>query len=110
MRRTFNVALTMTKPVRLQLSRKAGFNLQAASRAINGLEAVNVARPSKWGNPYKVGTCLIPDRRAAVEAFAANLPIGKIAGIDKLRGKNLACWCHKGQECHADILIKIANS
>lgn len=45
----------MTRPVRLQLSRRKGFDLQAHSRAVNGLPAVNVARPSKWGNPYAVG-------------------------------------------------------
>ena len=41
-------------PVRIQLSRRKGFDLQEASRTVNGLEAVNVARPSKWGNPYHV--------------------------------------------------------
>jgi len=40
------------QPVRLQLSRRKGFDLQALSRARNGLPAVNVARPSKWGNPF----------------------------------------------------------
>lgn len=39
-------------PIRLVLSRRQGFNLQAASRAANGLEAVIVARPSRWGNPF----------------------------------------------------------
>lgn len=43
------------KPVRLQLSRRKGFNLQVLSRATNGLEAVNVARPSMWGNPFVIG-------------------------------------------------------
>lgn len=42
----------MTAPVRMRLSRKRGFNLQAESLALNGLPAVNVARPSKWGNPF----------------------------------------------------------
>lgn len=42
-------------PVRLQLSRAKGSNLQAASIATNGLPAVNVARPSKWGNPFVAG-------------------------------------------------------
>jgi hypothetical protein len=42
----------MTRPVRLQLSRKKDFNLQALSRATNGLEAVRVSRPGKWGNPF----------------------------------------------------------
>lgn len=41
----------MSKPVRLQLSRKKGFNLQRLSRETNGLECVNVARPSVFGNP-----------------------------------------------------------
>lgn len=38
----------MTAPVRLQLSRKKGFDLQAHSSAVNGLPAVNVARPTMW--------------------------------------------------------------
>ncbi len=39
-------------PIRLQLSRKRGFDMQAISIAANGLPAVNVARPSRWGNPF----------------------------------------------------------
>lgn len=42
----------MSEPIRLQLSRRKGFDLQAASRAANGLEAVRVARPSVFGNPF----------------------------------------------------------
>lgn len=45
----------MTKPVRLQLSRKRGFNLQELSLATNGLPAISVARPGRWGNPFIVG-------------------------------------------------------
>jgi hypothetical protein len=26
-----------------------------------------------------------------------------------LRGKNLACWCAPEDDCHADVLLKIAN-
>jgi hypothetical protein len=47
--------MTETKPLRLQLSRRKGFNLQAASRAANGLDAVNCSRPSVLGNPFVVG-------------------------------------------------------
>lgn len=28
---------------------------------------------------------------------------------EKLRGKNLACWCPLDQPCHADLLLRIAN-
>jgi len=27
----------------------------------------------------------------------------------KLRGKNLACWCPLDQPCHADVLLALAN-
>jgi len=27
----------------------------------------------------------------------------------ELRGKNLACWCKPGTECHADVLLKVAR-
>lgn len=40
------------RPVRLQLSRRKGFDLQALSLATNGLPAVKVCRPGKWGNPF----------------------------------------------------------
>lgn len=39
-------------PVRIQLSRRRGFRLVEASRALNGLEVVRVCRPGKWGNPF----------------------------------------------------------
>ena len=39
------------RPVRIVLSRKAGFDLQAISHAINGLSAYSVARPGPWGTP-----------------------------------------------------------
>lgn len=44
----------MTAPVRLRLSRKPGFDLQALSIATNGLPAVSVTRGPgrKWGNPF----------------------------------------------------------
>lgn len=44
----------MTAPVRLQLSRRKGFDLQALSQATNGLPAVKVTRPGPWGNPFAV--------------------------------------------------------
>lgn len=97
----------MTKPVRLQLSRKRGFSLQELSLATNGLPAVNVARPSRWSNPYRVGTCLIADAESAVMAFEANLPLRM--DFSELRGKNLACFCKPDRPCHADILLRESN-
>jgi len=89
----------MGGPVRIQLKRTKGWKMPP--------NTVKVDRTTKWGNPYKVGTCLIPDQSAAVMAFAANLPMGNFA--EELRGKNLACWCKLGDPCHADVLLEIAN-
>lgn len=47
----------MSAPVRLQLSRKKGFSLQALSMATNGLPAVRVDRSTVFGNP---GVCMKP--------------------------------------------------
>lgn len=107
------------KPMRIQLSRKKGWRLPP--------NTVVVARPTKWGNPWKVrkhkklrdlrDDC---SPREAVEAYEqwlqsegyAILMGAKVA----LRGKNLACWCPlvdkdgNSVPCHADVLLKIANS
>lgn len=121
----------MPDPVRLQLSRKAGFDLQAASLAANGLPAVNVARPTSWGNPFVVGqpvdlrqakrwgwqlgqsTFVAKDNAAAVGRFRACLlkdqAIHDHVKVN-LRGKNLACWCGPTDACHADVLLELANA
>lgn len=44
----------MTAPVRLQLSRKKGFDLQGLSHSTNGLTAIKVDRTTLFGNHYRV--------------------------------------------------------
>lgn len=116
------------KTLRLQLSRAKGFNLQEHSRALNGLEAVNVARPSRWGNPWKVvyrNGWFVDGPRAnpfqhpcgnkmgaqhiAVECFRDAPEGASSLTVSSLRGKNLACWCGIGDPCHADVLLELAN-
>jgi hypothetical protein len=107
----------MTAPVRLRLARAKGFNLQECSRAVNGLEAVNVARGPgrKWGNPFRVlnkdGVATPAARVRSVELFRAHVAEARIEGeiARDLRGKNLACWCALDACCHADVLLEIAN-
>ena len=117
-------------PQRIQLSRKKGFDLQAISRALNGLPAVVVSRPSKWGNPFLAGNSSdeifgVPDAATAVHRYAlwldgadagAELLLGFrnyrrwiLAHLPLLRGANLACWCPLDQPCHADVLLELAN-
>lgn len=68
---------------------------------------VSVARPSRWGNPFKIGDHGVPDAATAVALFETLK--GQIEGIEQLRGKNLACYCHPDQPCHADVLLRWAN-
>ncbi|MCR6636185.1 DUF4326 domain-containing protein [Devosia sp.] len=113
------------RPVRIVLSRRAGFDLQAISKAINGLPAHSVARPGPWGNPFSIDAVAEEtglDRVAAqVEAVArhgrwmrgeieADRPRPSLEKIRaELAGKNLACWCREGTPCHVETLIKLAN-
>lgn len=117
----------MTKPVRLQLQRRARFNLQRLSQESNGLACVNVARPSKWGNPFPIGgrvydpatggPLLVRDAAHAVALHRGWLLQvldherggALTAALGYLRGRNLACWCQPGHPCHADVLLELAN-
>lgn len=86
---------------------------------------MKVDRSTKWGNPFKVGEdgtaaecvdlyrallggyiCL--SSKASVELQTKSHAV-VIACKNELRGKDLACWCRKGQACHADVLLEIAN-
>ena len=119
------------RPVRLQLSRKKGFSLQALSLETNGLSAVNIARPSIWGNPYdwRVWIDDIPRDifgsiaeakmwccERAVEAYLEDWRDGRMEFLRprfrELRGRNLACWCDRpypASACHGAFLIELAN-
>ena len=71
-----------------------------------------VGRPSKWGNPYRVGPLPAVE---AVEHYRADLLAGRlvvsVADVRaELRGKDLACWCAPGQACHGDLLLELANA
>jgi hypothetical protein len=114
-------------PQRIQLSRKKGFRLP--------LNAKSVARPSKWGNKWRVirrgGTwdiqtpgggylCRIFRDEAVAEAVQyhrewvtrmceSNRDFLRLLRAD-LRGRDLACYCAPGTPCHADVLLELANA
>ena len=117
------------KPQRMQLSRKAGFNLQAASKALNGLPARRITRPGRWGNPFTIEDTaekyrLAPDAAQAKAVELCGLwlrdkldkklspgdPPTRAEIREGLAGHNLACWCKPGTPCHADVLIELANT
>lgn len=117
--------------IRLRLSRRKGFDLQAESLAANGLPAVSVARPHKFGNPFTVApqhppgsswsrdqTIMVPTVEDAVACFEGMMATegepgtrayALCAALPELRGHNLACWCRLDAPCHADVLLRLAN-
>lgn len=100
-------------------------------------DAVIVARPGPWGNPFRFGDPGVPDAVTAVALFEAAIllthwaeahgrldenmllagimanmpgPIPRVEAIrTHLRGRDLACWCPLDAPCHADVLLEVAN-
>ncbi len=70
---------------------------------------VYIGRPSKWGNPFKVGRD--GSRQEVIhkykEMIIANTQLVKQIRIE-LKGKTLGCWC-KPDPCHGDVLSEIAD-
>lgn len=101
-------------PQRIQRKRTKGWKMPP--------NAVYVGRPTKWGNPWKVGQQIGSAQIVRVYATASDcvaLYRAYVTDIDstepqqdltELRGKNLACWCPLDQPCHADVLLELANA
>lgn len=89
-------------PTRVQLRRTAGWRKPAGT--------VVVARPSRWGNPWRVAQGLTPAQAVARYRAAVGRDADRVAEIRReLAGRDLACWCPLDQPCHADVLLEIAN-
>ena len=102
-------------PKRIQRKRIKGWRMPAS--------AVYVGRPTRWGNPYRIGDVVhrglsvsgrdevISDAEGAVNAYRRWLFTIKRSRdlIVLLQGKDLACWCSLNQPCHADVLLELAN-
>jgi hypothetical protein len=111
-----------TNPQRLTIQRRKHYNLQEQSQTLNGLDAVNCSKPNKFGNPFRLTEYSLEDSlRLFRELIQKNdsgtsfVPLNQRHFNSKhiqeaLRGKNLACWCLEGNQCHCDILLEVANS
>lgn len=107
------------KPQRIQRRRTKGFKLPD--------NTVYVGRPTKWGNPFKIGDKYSPALEVSTDLRVWILCENNKMAVDifrkwvdtqpeyieqvktELKGKNLACFCSLDQPCHADILLELAN-
>lgn len=78
-------------------------------------DAIYVGRPTIYGNPYShigqtAAKFFVPTRKEAIERYTSDIVPELLAEghIEKLRGKDLVCWCAP-KSCHADVLLKLAN-
>lgn len=121
---------TMTQPKRIQRERTKGWKMPEG--------AIYVGRPTKWGNPFKVGQIVshlltdhdwasgrysrmgdcdsfkdrVIDITLSLRLFAIRSfydPAWRFSIKKELRGRDLGCWCKEGEPCHADILLELAN-
>jgi len=72
-------------------------------------DAVYVGRPSKWGNPFKIGRD--GTREEVINKYKYWIELLTKHGdrdISELKDKDLVCWCAP-KPCHADILLELAN-
>lgn len=120
------------RPRRVQMSRQHPWRAEYP-------EAVIVARPSRWGNPFDVRTygldlSLKLFRNCALgiwnpslleqsqtdaywdATYQAHTEWMRRVGFNPtelirydLRGRDLACWCPLDQPCHGDVLLELAN-
>lgn len=117
-------------PRRIQMSRQHPWRAEHPN-------AVIVARPSKWGNPFPVSVYGLDLSIALFRNTALGIwnPGLLAAETDEhlaktyqahhdwmhrigfhpteiiryeLRGRDLACWCPLDQACHGDVLLSIA--
>lgn len=116
-------------PLRIQRKRTKGWKMPE--------NTVYVGSGSQWENPFKVGGwfkfgdpfpekagifkmiwcqsyrpqegfTLIENNQQATDWFRHLCEVLP-QDTNKLRGKNLACWCKPGEPCHGDVLLKLAN-
>jgi hypothetical protein len=71
-----------------------------------------VARPSRWGNPFRIGvdgnrTQCVTLYREALTRGQLSLTVTEVR--NELAGRDLACWCPPDEPCHADVLLEMAN-
>ena len=67
-----------------------------------------IGRPSKWGNPYKIGADgTRPEVIDLYERYILKHPC-LLSDLAALEGLVLGCWCAP-DACHGDVLLRLAN-
>jgi hypothetical protein len=70
---------------------------------------VYIGRPSKWGNPFRIGADGTRDEVIAQYEDWIKTQPELLASLHELKDKTLGCWCWPWP-CHGDVLAKLADA
>ena len=67
---------------------------------------IYIGRPSKWGNPFKIGRD--GNREEVIEKYRNYILMDNelMESLNELKDKVLGCWCSP-ELCHGDVLIEL---
>ena len=70
---------------------------------------VYIGRPSKWGNPFRIGRD--GDRAEVIAKYRewVQRQPALMDALGELRGMRLGCYCYP-IDCHGDVLAELADS
>ena len=79
-------------------------------------DAIYVGRPcwgwkgSPWANPYPVEEYGRDVALGLFAAYAIHRAAQEPDWLEPLRGRDVVCWCKPADDCHGDLLIRLANA
>ena len=69
---------------------------------------VYIGRPSKWGNPFTIGSDGTRENVIRMYEEHVKCQPDLMSALRELKGKVLGCWCFP-KPCHGDVLARLAD-
>ena len=88
-------------PKRIKLGRYKGWRIG---------DAKYVGRPSRWAEPKELHGTRKEIVRQDEERIMKMSEKDREEFLAPLRGKDLVCYCEPEEICHADVLLRLANT
>lgn len=83
-------------------------NARRVTDPIPNVNYVYVGRPSKWGNPFRIGKDGTREEVIAKYREWVQRQPALMDSLHELRGMRLGCYCFP-LDCHADVLAELAE-
>ena len=108
-----NVIMTVREAPEKPEEPKLPHRVQYHSGMVLDKDTIYVGRGSPWGNRFWLSEPKDDKARDTVIRLHRALLLSQLKRnphfLDRLKGKNLACWCPLDKKCHADTLLELAN-